>query len=123
MTIVISTTRVAPKLRDSSLRNEEWNNIVEGKTKIMDFQLKTLGLAEAASEKADALIVLLSPSAGGRAGGAAGELIEAARKAGDLPDKAGKCLVLYRPQGIAAARVVLAGLGAGPAAAAARSAV
>ncbi len=89
----------------------------------MDFQLKTLGLAQAASEKADALIVLVSPGDGEQAPGALGGLIGAARKAGDLPDKAGKCLMLYRPQGIAAARVVLSSLGDGPAATAARSAV
>jgi len=89
----------------------------------MDFQLKTLGLAQAASEKADALIVLLPSAAEVPPGGALGGLIGAARKAGDLPDKPGKCLALYRPQGVAAARVVLAALGDGAAPAAARSAV
>src|SRR4051812_11927756 len=65
MTIVTSTTRVAPKLRASSLRRDEWNNIgaVGNKRKkrqrIMDFELKTLSLAGAAGEKCDALIVLV----------------------------------------------------------------
>ncbi len=39
--------------------------------------------------------------------------IAAARKAGDLPDKAGKLLSLYRPEDVAAARVVLAAIGDG----------
>ena len=40
-------------------------------------------------------------------------LIAAARKAGDLPDKPGKLLSMYRPAGVAAARVMLASIGDG----------
>ena len=62
ITMVTSTTSVAPKLRASSLRIEEWNNIgclQTEKQRIMDFELKTLDLAGAAAEKCDALIVLV----------------------------------------------------------------
>ncbi len=79
----------------------------------MDFQLKTLSTAQAAAEKADALIVLVA--AGTRPANSAKDpvatLIAEARKAGDLPDKAGKLLALYRPAQIAAPRVVLVSLG------------
>lgn len=78
----------------------------------MDFQLKTLSTAQAAAEKADALIVLVAagttPSKD-----AIATLIADARKAGDLPDKAGKLLALYRPARVAAPRVVLASVGDG----------
>ncbi|MDM0041045.1 leucyl aminopeptidase [Variovorax sp. J22G21] len=87
----------------------------------MDFQLKTLSLAQAATEKTDALIVLAG-SADNKAGGPLAELIAQARNAGDLPDKAGKLLQLYRPAGIAAPRVVLVSIGDG-AASAVRTAV
>ncbi|VTU29559.1 Cytosol aminopeptidase [Variovorax sp. PBL-H6] len=78
----------------------------------MDFQLKTLSTSQAANEKCDALIVLaaagISPSKDVIA-----TLIAEARKAGDLGDKAGKLLALYRPQGVAATRVLLASVGDG----------
>ncbi|CAN7177543.1 leucyl aminopeptidase [Variovorax sp. LjRoot84] len=78
----------------------------------MDFQLKTLSTAQAAAEKADVLIVLVAagttPSKD-----AIATLIAEARKAGDLPDKAGKLLALYRPAHVAAPRVVLASVGDG----------
>src|SRR4051812_17857639 len=81
----------------------------------MDFQLKTLDSSQAATEKADVLIVLVPE------GTLAGQdplstLVSAARQAGDLPDKAGKLLSLYRPAGVTAARVVLAPVGDGTAA-------
>jgi leucyl aminopeptidase len=78
----------------------------------MDFQLKTLSNAQAATEKCDALIVLAaagnSPSKDPIA-----MLVAEARKAGDLSDKAGKLLALYRPQRVAAPRVLLASIGDG----------
>jgi len=78
----------------------------------MDFQLKTLSNAQAATEKCDALIVLAaagnSPSKDPIA-----MLVAEARKAGDLGDKAGKLLALYRPQRVAAPRVLLASIGDG----------
>ncbi len=78
----------------------------------MDFQLKTLSVAQAASEKADALLMLVA-DATSEAGDALSRLIAAARTSGDLPDKAGKLLALYRPDGIAAPRVVLVSIGDG----------
>ncbi|HJS04189.1 MAG TPA: leucyl aminopeptidase [Variovorax sp.] len=78
----------------------------------MDFQLKTLSTAQAATEKCDALIVLAaagnSPSKDPIA-----TLVAEARKAGDLADKAGKLLALYRPPRVAAPRVLLASVGDG----------
>ena len=78
----------------------------------MDFQLKTLSTAQAASEKCDVLIVLAaagtSPSKDVIA-----TLVADARKAGDLGDKAGKLLALYRPPRVAAPRVLLASVGDG----------
>ena len=72
----------------------------------MDFQLKTLSIAQAATEKADALIVLVA--AGNlTAKDPLSTLVAQARKAGDLPDKAGKLLSLYRPEGVTTPRVVL----------------
>ncbi|SFM67260.1 leucyl aminopeptidase [Variovorax sp. OV329] len=80
----------------------------------MDFQLKTLTLSRAATEKADALIVLAAD------GAIAGQepltkLLADARKAGDLPDKAGKVLSLYKPLVGAPRTVVLASSGDGKA--------
>jgi leucyl aminopeptidase len=78
----------------------------------MDFQLKTLSIAQAAAEKCDVLIVLVT--AGTLASkDALSTLITDARKASDLPDKAGKLLALYRPAGVAAPRVLLASVGDG----------
>ena len=82
----------------------------------MDFQLKTLSIAQAATEKADVLIVLVAAGTG-TSKDALSVLAADARKAGDLPDKAGKLLALYRPAGVAAARVLLASAGDGGAAA------
>jgi leucyl aminopeptidase len=78
----------------------------------MDFQLKTLSTAQAAAEKADALIVLVAAGAT-PSKDAIAMLVAEARKAGDLPDKAGKLLALYRPARVAAPRVVLASVGDG----------
>ncbi|MDI3380655.1 leucyl aminopeptidase [Xenophilus aerolatus] len=82
----------------------------------MDFQLKPLGLAQATTEKADALVVLV-PSAGADGSDRIAALIAAARKSGDLGDKPGKQLATYRPEGIAATRLVLSSIGQGDAAA------
>jgi leucyl aminopeptidase len=87
----------------------------------MDFQLKTLSLAKAATDKADALIVLAG-AGDDTATGPLADLLAQARKAGDLQAKAGKLLQLYRPAGVEAPRVVLVSTGDG-AAAAVRSAV
>jgi leucyl aminopeptidase len=78
----------------------------------MNFQLKTLSLAQAASDKADAWIVLVGtqPLADK---GPLSDLIASARAAGDLPDKAGKLLSLYQPLPQGPRSVVLASVGDG----------
>jgi leucyl aminopeptidase len=78
----------------------------------MDFQLKTLTTAQASSKKTDALIVLVAAGAL-PAGDAISTLIAQARKAGDLPDKPGQLLQVYRPPGIVASRLVLVSIGTG----------
>jgi leucyl aminopeptidase len=78
----------------------------------MDFQLKTLTVAQAAAEKSDVLIVLVG-SAPLASKDPLSVLAASARKAGDLPDKAGKLLSLYRPDDVVASRVVLAAIGDG----------
>lgn len=80
----------------------------------MNFELKTLDLAGAANEKCDALIVLLNQSfKPGK--NVLSTLVAQTLKAGDLETKPGKSLLLYRPAGVAASRVVLAGAGDGSA--------
>jgi leucyl aminopeptidase len=76
----------------------------------MDFELKTLGNAAAATEKCDALVMLVAENfkpGKDTLSTLAGEAI----KARDLDTKAGKLLQAYRSAGIAAPRVVLAGCG------------
>ncbi len=76
----------------------------------MIFQLKTFDLAAAATEKCDVLIVLLSASfKPGK--DQVSQLVSQAQKAGDLEAKAGKCLQIYRPAGMACSRLVLASVG------------
>jgi leucyl aminopeptidase len=101
---------------------EEWNNIKDtySETAIMDFELKSLSPEQAVQLAADALLVLVPdalPKAQGKALTALSELIETASERGDLEKGAGKCLACYRPAGIKAARVVLARVGDGSAAA------
>jgi leucyl aminopeptidase len=80
----------------------------------MDFELKTLALAGAAAEKTDALVVLVHLSF--KAGkGALDLLVADALKSGDFEAKAGRLLSLWRVPGVAASRVVLAGVGDGSA--------
>ncbi|GAA4344744.1 leucyl aminopeptidase [Variovorax defluvii] len=81
----------------------------------MDFQLKTLSTTQAATEKCDVLIVLAGPanSPDSPSKDAIATLVAEARKAGDLGDKAGKLLSLYRPAGIVAPRVLLVSSGDG----------
>lgn len=78
----------------------------------MDFELKTLDLAGAANEKTDVLLVLVTE--GFQAGkDPVSRLVAAALAARDLEPKPGKMLHAYRAEGIAAARVILAGAGDG----------
>jgi leucyl aminopeptidase len=80
----------------------------------MNFDLKPLSLAEAASEKCDALLVLL-PDAFKPARDGFSALIGRAVKEGDAQTKAGKILSLYKAAPALATRVVLAGVGDGSA--------
>jgi leucyl aminopeptidase len=78
----------------------------------MDFELKTLDLAGAATEKCDVLLVLVTE--GFKAGkDAVSRLVSGAIAARDLETKPGKLLQAYRSEGIAATRVILAGAGDG----------
>ncbi len=78
----------------------------------MDFELKTLNLAGAATEKCDAIIVLVTESfKAGR--DALSRLAGEALAAKHLQTKPGRLLQAYRSAGITAARVVLAGAGDG----------
>ncbi len=78
----------------------------------MDFELKTLAMAGAATEKCDALILLV-PESFKPGKDALSKLAGDALKARDLEAKPGKILHAYRSAGIAAPRVVLAGVGDG----------
>jgi leucyl aminopeptidase len=76
----------------------------------MNFELKTFGLEGAATEKCDALIVLVAQDF--KAGkGDLSALVAQTLKSGDLETKSGKCLSLYRPVQANATRVVLASVG------------
>ncbi|MDH4374708.1 MAG: leucyl aminopeptidase [Ramlibacter sp.] len=83
----------------------------------MDFELKTLDLSAASNEKADALLVLVPEGlqAGPvRARSALARLLADALAAGALdPAKPGKALACWRPEGIAASRVILSPIGKG----------
>lgn len=80
----------------------------------MNFDLKTLELAAAASEKCDLLVVLL-PDGFKPGKDALSALAALAIKNGDLSTKAGKQLQLYQVPAVAARRVVLVGHGDGSA--------
>ncbi len=80
----------------------------------MNFELKSMGLVGASTEKCDALIVLVAQDF--KAGkDDLSALVAQTLKSGDLETKTGKCLYLYRPAQAHATRVVLAGIGSGAA--------
>jgi leucyl aminopeptidase len=80
----------------------------------MNFELKSLGLVGAGTEKCDALLVLV-PQTFKAGKDDLSQLIAAAIKSGDLEAKAGKALSLYKPVQANATRVVLVGAGEGTA--------
>lgn len=78
----------------------------------MNFELKPLDLTGACALAADALLVLVPESLRPGRGGLT-DVLAQAQKNGDFEAKAGKLLVLHRPEGAKAARVVFAGTGDG----------
>ncbi len=76
----------------------------------MNFELKSLGLVGAASEKCDALVVLV-PQDFVAAKDDLSALIAQAIKSGDLETKPGKLLQSYKPLQSNATRLVLVGVG------------
>ena len=80
----------------------------------MNFELHTFALSTATKEKCDAQIILVGESFK-PAKDALSVLIAQALKAGDFETKVGKTLLIYRPAGLAASRVVLLGIGEGSA--------
>jgi leucyl aminopeptidase len=80
----------------------------------MNFELMPLSLVEAASEKCDALLVLV-PDSHKPAKDGFSALVARAIKDGDAQTKAGKILSLYKPALAQANRVVIAGVGDGSA--------
>ena len=82
--------------------------------RIMNFELKPLSLVEAASEKCDALLVLVCDTYKPAKDGFSA-LVGRALKDGDALTKAGKTLALYMPVQSQATRVVIAGVGDGSA--------
>jgi leucyl aminopeptidase len=93
---------------------EEWNNMLIKEDRIMNFELKPLGLVGVANEKCDVLVILVAESFK-PAKDDLSVLIANALKAGDFEAKAGKICMLFRPLQANAARVVLVGIGDGSA--------
>jgi leucyl aminopeptidase len=82
----------------------------------MDFELKTSTRAKLVSEKCDALVVLVQhDTAPSSSTDALSVFIALAIKSGDLEIKPGKLLSSYRPAGLTATRLILAGCGDGSA--------
>ena len=84
----------------------------------MDFELKPLSPVQAAQLAVDALVVLVPDEAPAPSStDALSELAREASRRGDLETGVGKCLSVYRPQGMKAGRVVLTRAGDGSASA------
>lgn len=90
------------------------HSTLKRKIPIMNFDLKTLELAAAATEKCD-LLVALVPEGFKPGQDALSALAALALKNGDLSVKAGKHLQMYQAPAMAARRVVLVGAGDGSA--------
>jgi leucyl aminopeptidase len=97
---------------------DEWNNIDQHlESAIMDFELKSLSPAQAATLAVDALVVLVPDTEPAKAGKSALEaLIGQAVRQGALEKGAGKLLASFQVAGIQAPRVVLVRAGEGSAA-------
>lgn len=111
--MVNNTTHEAPKLRVSSLRIEEWNNISNRLMKdgIMTLECKALTLSAADAATADARLVLVSDTG---AQGSTQAWVAAALKAGEL-SKAGDVVQAFALEGIKAQRLLAAHAGDGSA--------
>jgi leucyl aminopeptidase len=84
----------------------------------MNFELKTLSLAQAAATPAALLIVLVDKAGAAKtkaADGAVAAFIAQARAAGDMDGTAGKLLPTYSLVGVKASKTTLAGVGDGTA--------
>ena len=81
----------------------------------MDFELKSLSLAQADKLAVDALLVLLpdTPALSSEAPSALQALAQSVLKQGDLEPGLAKALMCYRPADIKATRVVLVRAGDG----------
>ena len=117
-TMVRITTSVAPKLRASSWRRVESNNIV-GLSKpngLWTFELKTLSVAQAAGDEVPMrCIVLVGDAATRRLGRRRSRRCSPTRRKARRPRAArpASCCYLHRPAGVTAPRVVLASPGDG----------
>ena len=80
----------------------------------MNFELKALGLSEAATEKCDLLVLLVAEGFDAGSDPLAA-VVARALKAKDFEAQPGKTLELYQLPAVAARRVVLAGVGGGTA--------
>jgi leucyl aminopeptidase len=78
----------------------------------MDFELKTFDLADACSQKCDALVAVVTDN-GTDGADPLSRLVQDARKSGDFEGKPGKLLQAWRVDGVAARRVIIAGAGDG----------
>src|SRR4029079_15245734 len=109
-TIVRMTTRVPPKLRASSRRKVESNNIVRLFTarRIMDFAHRVAPAQGLGKIEADALVLVVAAGAlDSGIGAPLAALLGDAVAQGDLALTKGKSLYLHRPPGFAARRVVV----------------
>jgi len=79
---------------------------------IMNLELQTLSWAKAASLATDALILLVSQK-GVKNTGLLANMLAQAEKSGDFSPAAGQCLMWWKPPGLRAQRLVLAGVGEG----------
>src|SRR5262249_42943074 len=114
-TMVRMTTSVAPKVLARSRRNVESNNIVglsNGSRRIMDFRHQIATPETLSGVATDALVVVISGDAvADLIDPAVSGLVKEAISHGDFQLKAGRTLYLHRPQGLKAARLVVAAAG------------
>src|SRR5690606_38914900 len=113
-TTVSSTTRVPTKLRQSSRRTEESNNIGQFKSicplwtcQGMNYRFSAAQGAALSQINADALLVILSPAHPVTGNPALDGVLKDVQASRDWELKTGKVLYVHRPAGVKASRVVL----------------